>query len=631
MHVNDQDSPGDTELYLIHDDTLDLRSLSELTQDRRLIVLEWGQRARPPEGSRVLLYLASEQLQELATLVIEKQWEAGLLPHPEAKQATRAMGVKGDLQQVFSHYLQVEAIEADVLLCNNQLVFSSVVIGEVLGLRPYDADRPPTLRSTFLGALKSLRSLHLSSYKLTTGKDQKIQLAALGLVIMEHTQSMLIGRYFSDALSIADGRLTLLALAPRSVLSYILFLLRLLLPRKISLSRLPGAIGLIRSDRLLLEAPRGVDYSLDGTLISAKTIEFQILDQRMQLLPGPALTPKEDQSRDKDQIKLKHLPLDETARQMVEEPLPLFSHASEEEYRELFVALRENATLSPPFLVLTILSVLLALTGLYANSTPVIIGAMILAPLMSPIISLAMGLARTEPSLIRKSLRTLAIGVGSGLLCAVLVAWFMPLAHLTSEMQARLTPNLLDLSVAVISGIAGAYAHAKEEIAKSLAGVAIAVALVPPLSVAGIGMGWGDWSMAKGASLLFITNLVGISLAASATFLVLGFAPFKLAKKGLAITLLLLAVIIGPLYLAFADLVEQEKILHRIPSGQIELVGQQVDLGIVEVRKGNPPLVRVVLRSPHRLDESHVDALKQLIGERIGRDVLIEAELKLLR
>jgi hypothetical protein len=173
------------------------------------------------------------------------------------------------VEYVFSHYLQAETIEADVLTCNDQVVFSSVVIGEVLGLRPYDVNRPPTRRSTFFGAIKAVRDLRLRSYRLTTGKDQKIQLAALGMVVMEQTQSSLIGRSFSEALSIADGRLTLLALAPRSVLSYLWFLVRLLLPKKISLSRLPGAVGLVRSDRVLLEAPRGVDYSLDGTLASA--------------------------------------------------------------------------------------------------------------------------------------------------------------------------------------------------------------------------------------------------------------------------------------------------------------------------------------------------------------------------
>jgi uncharacterized membrane protein len=207
----------------------------------------------------------------------------------------------------------------------------------------------------------------------------------------------------------------------------------------------------------------------------------------------------------------------------------------------------------------------------------------------------------------------------------------MPFEHLTNEMQARLSPTLLDLSIAVISGIAGAYAHAKEDIAKSLAGVAIAVALVPPLSVAGIGLGWGDWVMAKGALLLFITNLFGISLAASVTFLVLGFAPFHLARKGLAISLILLAVIVWPLYVAFDDLVDQEEILNEIPVGQIELKGQAVDLNILEVRMGKPPLVRVVLSSSQKLNEDHVDALKQMIGERIDGPLLLEAQLNLRR
>lgn len=631
MTDSEQGSPATSDLYLIHDGSLEHESLTGLAAERPLTVLAWEQRSTPPNGGRVLIYLNDERIRELAPLAIEKQWETGLLPHPEASQAKRALGVKGSVEKVFSHYLQVEVIEADILTCNDQLVFSSVAVGEVLALRPYDVAYPPKRQGTFMAAIKAVRNLRLSNFTITTGKDQKIRLAALGMVVMEHTQSSLIGRCFSEALNISDGRLTLLTLAPRSILSYLWCLLRLLYPRKISLSRLPAAVGLIRSNRVLLEAPGELQYSVDGSPASAKAIEFRVLEQRMRLLPGPALEPAQDHKQTKDSIKMGHLPVEETALQMADKPLPLFSHASEEEYRDLFSALRAEASLSSPYLVLMVLSVLLALTGLYANSAPVIIGAMILAPLMSPIISLAMGLARTEATLMRNSLRTLLIGIGTGLFCAVIVAWFMPLENLTAEMQARLSPTLLDLSVAVVSGIAGAYAHAKEEIAKSLAGVAIAVALVPPLSVAGIGLGWGDWLMARGALLLFITNLVGISLAASATFLVMGFAPFKHAKKGLAITLSLMVAISVPLYMAFADLVEQGRIFKRIPTGQIELAGQQVGLRIVEVRAERPPLVRVVLSSPRQLDASHVDVLKQLIRERVGRPVAVEAQLNLRR
>lgn len=631
MTASEQGRVDVTDIYLIHDDTLDLELLSGIAEGRQLIGLDWSQRQTPPAGARVLLQLGDSHIRELAPLAMEQHWEIGLLPHPEALRATAALGVQGKVDRIFKHYLQAEAIEANILTCNDQFVFTSVEIGEVLDLGLYDAQHPPTRLATFVAALKAASGLQLRSYKLTTGKDQKIQLAARGMVAMEHTQSSLIGTSFSEALGIADGRLTLLVFAPRSVLGYLWFLLRLLLPKKISLSRLPGSIGLIRTDRVLIEASGEMNYVLDGALVSARSIEFRILEQKIRLLPGPALIPRDEEKQPKDKIKLGHLPVDETALQLVKAPLPLFSHASEEEYRDLFVALRAEASLSSSYVVLMVLSVLLALTGLYANSAPVIIGAMILAPLMAPIISLAMGLARTESTLIRNSLRTMTIGIGTGLFCAITVAWLMPLENLTTEMQARLSPTLLDLSVAVISGIAGAYAHAKEEIAKSLAGVAIAVALVPPLSVAGIGVGWANWSMAEGAFLLFITNLVGIALAASLTFLVLGFAPFKLAKKGLAISLLLLAGIVGPLYIAFVDLVEQGRIMRTVPSGQLELSGQQVGLRIVKVKTGKPPLVRVILSSATRLDESHVDALKQLISERVGRTVQVEAQLNLRR
>ncbi len=112
---------------------------------------------------------------------------------------------------------------------------------------------------------------------------------------------------------------------------------------------------------------------------------------------------------------------------------------------------------------------------------------------------------------------------------------------------------------------------------------------------------------------------------------VMGFAPFKRAKKGLAISLLLMAVITVPLYIAFVDLVEQGRIMREITTGQIELSGQPVGLRIVKIRTGRPPLVRVVLSASRQLNEGDVDALKQLISERIGRPVLLEAQLNLRR
>ncbi len=221
--------------------------------------------------------------------------------------------------------------------------------------------------------------------------------------------------------------------------------------------------------------------------------------------------------------------------------------------------------------------------------------------------------------------------VGWGLGFAVLFALLMPLDIPTAEMRSRMSPNLLDLMVAVISGIAGAYAHAKEEIAKSLAGVAIAVALVPPLAVAGIGLGWADWDMARGAFLLLTTNLVGIALAASLTFLVLGFAPFSRARAGVGVTLAIMLVIAAPLSVAFADLVERNRIADQVPVGEIQLDGLPVEVSQRRVTLGDPHLVRVVLSSPERLDNTHVDQLKRLISERVGEPVLLEAQINIRR
>ena len=619
--------------YLLHDETLELTPIESLITENEIVPLPWEHRYTPPDSARVLLYLDDAHIQEVMSLAIERQWELGVLNHPDALQATTALGVKGGIDKLVNYYLQTEAITVDVLTCNDGVVLSSVIIGEAFTIESYNINRPPTRLGRFTQALRAIKFLRHRIYKATTGKDQKIQVAAVGLVVTKNARSGLLGHSFSEELSTSDGRFTMLTISPRSNLSYLWLLARLIMPMKISLSGLPDSVGLMRCRQVQLEASGEIDFLVDGKPKTASSIEFKINEQGMCLIPGPNLELDDDKQQkiDKDKIKMDKLPLNEAAQLLVGAPLPFFNRAGEEEHRGLFVSLRGSAELSASYLVLMVLSTLLALTGLYANSAPVIIGAMILAPLMSPIVSLAMGLARTEAQLIRNSLRTLLGGIGAALSCAIVMAWLMPIDSLTTEMQARLTPTLLDLGVAVVSGVAGAYAHAKDEIAKSLAGVAIAVALVPPLSVAGIGVGWAEWEMAGGAFLLFVTNIVGISLAATVTFLVLGFAPFKTATKGLTISLLLMAIITIPLYITFDKLVEQARILDHIPRGQFELAGLQVRLRNITVRAGTPPLVRVGMSSSQRIDEKHVDALKELISERIGGPIYLEAQFYLRR
>jgi uncharacterized membrane protein len=201
----------------------------------------------------------------------------------------------------------------------------------------------------------------------------------------------------------------------------------------------------------------------------------------------------------------------------------------------------------------------------------------------------------------------------------------MPLSLLTQEMQSRLNPNILDLMVAIISGIAGAYAHAKSEVAKSLAGVAIAVALVPPLSVTGIGIGWGDTEVIYGSFLLFLTNLAGITLAASLTFLILGFSPLKRASKGLALTTLFLVLITIPLFLSFFKFIEQNKIIKQLQTVEnMVLDDQAVRISVLSVDLSKEtPIVYIETRSTQVLNDRQLLKIKENIDETVHRKIVL--------
>ncbi|WP_102797426.1 TIGR00341 family protein [Bowmanella denitrificans] len=618
-------------VYLIHDETLDPETLISGVE-ANVQPLLFGQTELPPQGARVILYLNDESIKLLWNNASENQWQLGILPHPQSKHASRAFcpaNVK--LTDCFTKLLEAECQSLDTLSCNGTPVFSNIIVGELLVFNLKDTSHALSRWHALINMVRKFRQLQLHSYELVTATDQRISLALLGMMVLEQGRRPWMGRGLAEILDPGDRRLSLVAVAPRSVMAFIALILRFLFQGRINPRNLPDSIGLIKTRRLTLSAAEGINYQLDGLAMGAKELVCEVQEKHIQLI-SPQLKEKTSTSDiRKDQLKMAQLPCGSAVAELADKPIPLFHHASEDEFRELFRSLRENAIASPAFNVLMVLSVLLAVTGLFADSAPVIIGAMILAPLMAPIISLAMGLARADSGLLQNAIKTLSGGIVLALFCAVLVTWLMPLSTLTSEMRARLTPTLLDLGVAVISGIAGAYANAKEEVAKSLAGVAIAVALVPPLSVVGIGLGWGDLAMAGGAMLLFTTNLVGIALAAALTFLVLGFAPFHLARKGVSITLLSLAIISIPLFLSFQKLVEKNRLIRALPQGQVSILDHQAELSIQEVIRGEPTLISVKLVSSEQLGTAHVEALKQSITQRLGQDIELEAEIRLKR
>ena len=194
-----------------------------------------------------------------------------------------------------------------------------------------------------------------------------------------------------------------------------------------------------------------------------------------------------------------------------------------------------------------------------------------------------------------------------------------------SEISSRLEPNLLDLGVAVVSGAAGAYAHANTNVAKTLAGVAIAVALVPPLAVSGIGIGWGDWSVFIGAFLLLITNLTGMVLSGAFTFLLMGFSPFKIAKKGLLISLIIVLAVSIPLGYGFVQVVKENSIVNSIDQTQVD------DLLIkdVEIIQKKPLKLSIKLVAEKTPTDADLEKVKNTIEKRLQKKVSLEININL--
>lgn len=182
---------------------------------------------------------------------------------------------------------------------------------------------------------------------------------------------------------------------------------------------------------------------------------------------------------------------------------------------------RLQATLTADFVVTCVLSALIASFGLLLNSPAVIIGAMLVAPLMSPLIAFGTALVDGDTQTLRRAAGTVVLGSVVVAATAAVVGLVSGPETPTSEMASRGSPSLVDAGVAIASGMVGAYASARKGIPAALAGVAIAAALVPPICVFGLAL-FSDAALAGGAGLLFLTNIACMAAAGAAMLLWLG-------------------------------------------------------------------------------------------------------------
>ena len=306
--------------------------------------------------------------------------------------------------------------------------------------------------------------------------------------------------------------------------------------------------------------------------------------------------------------------------------------------KELYQARIASSKPSLGFFVLLLCAAVIATLGLISNSTAVVIGAMIVAPLMDPILSLAFALSISNNKLAKRSLLTVLIGVITVIATAALLATVLDVSEVNREMTSRTAPNLIDLGVAVAAAVAGSFSMTRERLSNSLAGVAIAVALVPPLCVCGIGLSMGNEVVAvfgrgtvagltnqisEGSFLLFLVNLIGITVASLFIFLVQRYGSIVQCWRNLLVWLALLGLLCFPLSSALQDFSIKQEIVSRFDTFKAGQVNE------LKITSQNPYLwqrVRLLFSNVRVLDnKANVDlvfsAPKGVLNEALANEL----------
>jgi uncharacterized hydrophobic protein (TIGR00271 family) len=323
----------------------------------------------------------------------------------------------------------------------------------------------------------------------------------------------------------------------------------------------------------------------------------------------------------------------------VSDAMPLLTVA---ERAEVYRSVRRGARSDMDFFVMIGLSATIAALGLLLNSPAVIIGAMLVAPLLSAIVGLGLGVVQGDLRLLRlaagASLRgmVLAVAVSAlvgvlGVLTGLVVSDVAP----NTEILGRINPSLLDLGVALASGAAGAYALCRRDVSASLPGVAIAAALVPPLAAVGIGLSLWDGRIAGGALLLFFTNLIAISAAGGLVFLWLGFRPelktqtrVRVFAGGVVSVAILLLAVTVPLGLLTANSLREahfNRTLKRVLEEETASMDQVhlVDWRITD-NNGETLSLQLSVRAPRQPSYQDVVDLQKRVALQLQRPVALQ-------
>ena len=285
---------------------------------------------------------------------------------------------------------------------------------------------------------------------------------------------------------------------------------------------------------------------------------------------------------------------------------------------------REDSSFTPHFAFMTSMSAGITILGLLLSSPAVVIGAMLLSPLMGPIMGAGFALAVGDSVWLKESGKAILLGTIISILFAGLVVTMSPLQMVTAEIAARTRPNLFDLAVALFSALAGAYAMIRGRMG-TIVGVAIATALMPPLAVVGFGLATLNWSVFGGSLLLFFTNLMTIALTATGMARLYGFRS-HLSERQSQVQVAIMAVVFVALAVPLGLSLRQiawEATVSRSANGFIkDQFGNSASVSKIEIDfDAEPIVVNATVFTPKILADANEQSTR-VISRLVGRPIV---------
>lgn len=292
----------------------------------------------------------------------------------------------------------------------------------------------------------------------------------------------------------------------------------------------------------------------------------------------------------------------------------------------------EDSGWTPRYAFMVMMSAGIAVLGLLLSSPAVVIGAMLISPLMSPILGLGFSLALFDFKEMRRALTALAVGAGAAVLFTALIVALSPLQAPTSEIIARTRPNLFDLAVALFAALAGTFAIIRGR-GDTVVGVAIATALMPPLAVVGFGLATWNMPVLGGAFALFVTNFVTIALSAMIMARFYGFGHYLSSQQTWTQTFVLLFVFVAmaiPLGISLKQIAGEAVTLNQTRSFLSERFGADARVTQLDIDfDAQPAVVRAVVITP-RDKMKRTEALQDDLTARLGQPIKLRLDQVLL-